>query len=48
MPNFSLNYKPFNWMEFENNYSYEKRNIIYTQYDPVGFMGLNGAIYRWI
>jgi TonB-linked SusC/RagA family outer membrane protein len=43
MQNYVLNYKPFNWIEFENNYSYEKRDIIYTQYDPVGFMGLNGS-----
>ncbi len=47
MPDFSLNYKTFSWMELEANYSFEKRNIMYTQYDPVGFMGLNGAITEW-
>ena len=43
MQNFVLNYKPFNGVEIEANYSYEKWNIFYTQYDPPGFMGINGS-----
>jgi hypothetical protein len=43
MQDYSLNYKPLGWLEFEENYSYEKRNISYTQNDPKGFLGYNGA-----
>jgi len=43
MQNYSLNYKALSWIELEGNYSYEKQNITFAQYDPKGFLGLNGA-----
>jgi TonB-linked SusC/RagA family outer membrane protein len=43
MQNYSMNYKTFRWLELNADYSFEKRYLNFTLYDPPGFMGSSGA-----
>jgi TonB-linked SusC/RagA family outer membrane protein len=45
MQNYALNYKALKWLELDANYSFERRRVTYSVYDPVGYMGNSGAYY---